>query len=302
VTVLDPIAGYRALRHEVAVVRTARDVLLAVGGDAVLFLQGQLSQDVAALGNGTSAWSFVLQPDGKVVALVRVTRLGEGVMALDMETGLAELVRARLTRFLLRVDCRIDGPVPDLEAVAVRGPRASGVTLATEGLLLRASCSWPGVEGVDVLAARIEVPDDLPEAPVSALEALRIDVGWPASGRDLTDTTLPAETGRPVLDRAVSFTKGCYAGQELVERMDARGSQAPHPLRVLDFGGEVAPAPGSEVLDIAGQVVGAVTSAATIPGEVRSVALAPVARRVEPGAAVQVVLDGGVVVDGSVRD
>lgn len=294
-TALDPIAGYRALRDEVAVVRTSREALLLVGGDAISFLQGQVSQDVASLANGESAWSFVLQPDGKVVALVRVTRLGEGAVALDMEDGLAEPVKARLSRFLLRVDCRIDGPVADLESVAVRGPHASRATLSSEHALLRAPCGWPGVEGYDLLAARIEVPADIPEAPAAALEALRIDAGWPASDRDLTATTLPAEVGRTVLDRAVSFTKGCYAGQELVERMDARGSQAPHPLRVLDLAGEVAPAPGSEVVDAAGQRVGAVTSAAIIPGEARSVAMASVARRVEPGTAVQVAADGALV-------
>ena len=85
----------------------ARDVVSAVGPDAVTYLQGQLSQDVAALAAGDSTWSLLLTPQGHLVALLRVTRTGADAFALDTDAGAGPAVLARLQRFLLRTRCEL---------------------------------------------------------------------------------------------------------------------------------------------------------------------------------------------------
>ena len=121
----------------------------------------------------------------------------------------------------------------------------------------------------DALAARlarfkIRVQADIStEAAMSATpspahEAARIDAGWPRMGSEIVPgETIPAVTG--VVALAVSFTKGCYPGQELVERMDSRGADAPRTLRILDVDGAEV---GDDVLDVGGDVVGSITSVA----------------------------------------
>ena len=88
--------------------RRSRDVVGVRGPDAETYLQGQLSQDVVALADDTSAWSFLLQPTGRVDAWLRITRRGEGDYLLDVDGGFGGAVQERLGRFLLRTDCVIE--------------------------------------------------------------------------------------------------------------------------------------------------------------------------------------------------
>jgi folate-binding protein YgfZ len=100
-------------------------------------------------------------------------------------------------------------------------------------------------------------------------------------GAELTDRTIPAEAGQWVIDTSVSFTKGCFTGQELVARIDSRGGNVPRQLRGLVLsGGDAAPADAAVVVD--GDEVGTVTSVA------RTVALAHIGRRITPPAAAEV--------------
>jgi tRNA-modifying protein YgfZ len=145
-------------------------------------------------------------------------------------------------------------------------------------------------DALDALVARlsrfkIRVKADItagePVAPVYASDAERIEAGWPAMGAEIVSgETIPAETG--VVDEAVVFTKGCYPGQELVERMDSRGSTAPRFVRKLVASAEMV---AGSIISLDGKDVGRVTSSAG------SVALGVVHRSVEPGSEVQ--LDGG---------
>src|SRR4051812_48736755 len=160
----------------------ARDAVRVTGPDAEAFLQGQLSQDVTAMGAGQSAWSFVLQPQGKVDVFVRVTRSGPAEFVLDTDAGWAERLLARLNRFKLRTKV-------DIEPV-------DGGSLPPASLALP---DWPGFE-----------QDGWP------VERRRIEAGFPQMGAEADETTIPAELGSHVIARAVSFTKGCYTGQELV--------------------------------------------------------------------------------------
>lgn len=264
--------------------RTERDVLHVVGPDAVSFLQGQLSQDVAALAIGDSAWTLLLQPNGKLVAWLRATRVGDGEVVLDGDPGSGEVVKARLERFKLRTRADVDLE-RDVACVAVRGRPPEP---ARRGLAI----TWPGVDGYDLLGPSAEPPEDVPLVDLATYERARIEAGVPRYGCELTEDTIPGEGGQWFIDTSVSFTKGCYTGQELVARIDSRGGNVPRPIRRLALDAVVGV--GAPV-DAGGVSVGVVTSAAATE-DGRAVALAPLKRSVEPGAAVRV--DG---VAGTVR-
>ena len=271
---------YRALRAGVGAVWLARDVVEVAGPEAESYLQGQLSQDVAAIAPGGSAWSFLLQPQGKVDALVRVVRHAPDRFTLDVDGGFGDAVLARLRRFKLRTKADIDAL--DWRCLAVRGPRAHEV----DGL----SADWPGLPGVDRLGPDQAVPAGVPLCGPDAYEVVRIEAGIPVMGRELTERTIPTEAGQHVIDRAVSFTKGCFTGQELVARIDSRGGRVPRLLRGVVVTGALPPA--GATLEVDGAAVGALTSVAARP-DGGAVALAYVKRDVTPPANAAVRWDGG---------
>ncbi len=242
-----------------------RDAVVVVGPDASAYLQGQLSQDVDALGAGGSAWSWLLAPQGKVDALVRVTRTGADRLVVDTDAGWGEAVLDRLTRFKLRT--RVELGASRLRVLALRGGPAPG---ALGGQAL--SALWAGEDAVDVLSPAGAAPGE--ELDDEAWEAARILAGVPAMGAELTERTIPAETG--LVELTVSFTKGCYTGQELVARIDSRGGHVARHLRLLRPAGPLEPGTG---LTAGAKTVGTVTSAS----QRGSVALGYVGRAVEPG-------------------
>lgn len=278
--------GYRALRESAGAVELARDFVRVAGPDAVAFLQGQLSQEVAGLAVDASAWALLLQPQGKVVAFLRVLRLGEEVYVLETDAGFGPAVVERLNRFKLRVKCDLD-PL-DWRCLAVRGPRSHELAAGGEGH--RVVADWPGLPGVDLVGEQVRPPDAVPACSPAAYEAVRIEAGIPVMGRDMDEGTIPAESG--VVDRSVSFTKGCYTGQELVARIDSRGGNVPRRLRGVVTLGEASPPPGATVR-VDGKDVGQLTSVAFSPRLGAMVALAYVRRAVEPPAEVEVAWDGG---------
>jgi len=123
-------------------------------------------------------------------------------------------------------------------------------------------------------------------------DAARIEAGVPRAGAEITDDVIPAELGQWLIDRSVSFTKGCYTGQELVARIDSRGGNVPRQLRGLLVVGDQVPAVGAEIV-VDGTVVGTVTSAAHSGRLAAPVALGFVKRAIEPPAAAVVTWDGG---------
>lgn len=266
------------LRTTLGAVDVARDVLRVGGPDAIAYLQGQLSQDVAGLAVGSSAWSFVLQPAGKVDAWLRVSRVADDEVVLDVDAGHGEAVASRLRRFLLRTKADVD-PV-DWRCVAVRGP---GTDAAAPGAMaeVHGPAGWPGVEGVDLLGPHVRAPLEAVAAGRDAYEELRITCGVPAMGAEMTDATIPAEVGQWVIDASVDFTKGCFTGQELVARIDSRGGKVPRRLRGLVIDGGDPPPLGAPVV-VDGDEVGAVTSVAPRSGGAGAVALATLGRAVSP--------------------
>ncbi len=284
----DP-ADYAALRDDVGAVELRRDVVQAGGPDTLTFLQGQLSQDVD-LAMGASAWAFLLQPQGKVVALLRVTRRGDDEYLLDTDGGFGPAVLDRLQRYKLRVKC-------DLEAlewgcVALRGPRAAEVARAVEDAddVVVAAADWPGWPGVDLLGPSPVAPAGVRLCSPEAYEVVRIEMGVPAMGSELDDRTIPAEAG--VVPQTVSFTKGCYTGQELVARIDSRGGNVPRHLRGVVVATDSVPPVGA-VVQAEGKDVGSLTSVAVSPRLGAPVALAYVGRAVSPPAEVTLAWDGG---------
>jgi len=265
------------LRTTLHAVEVARDVVRVSGPDAITYLQGQLSHDVADLAPGEVGWTFVLQPTGKVDAWARLVRTADDEVVLDVDGGFGEALIARLRRFLLRTKADVD-PV-DWRVVALRGPGAEAAARSSETTDLRVPAEWPGVEGFDLVGPAVEPPAGVPVASLEAYESLRIRSGIPAMGAELTGGTIPAEVGQRIIDASVNFTKGCFTGQELVARIDSRGGNVPRHLRGLVLPG--APPPVGAPVEVDGAEVGAVTSAAPAPGG-GSVALAFVKRAVEP--------------------
>jgi folate-binding protein YgfZ len=247
-------ADTAALRTGAGAFRSARDVLAVRGPDAEEYLQGQLSQDVTGLAVGATADSLVLEPDGKLSALLRVTRTDGQGFVLDLDAGYGDAVVERLRRFKLRAKVELE--LLDWRCLSLRGDGVDEVaggllTVLAERGVLALPFEWNNWRGVDLLGPSDVVlgPDglDLPSGIVAcgadAVEACRIVSGVPAMGAELTPKTIPHEAG--VVARTVDFTKGCYTGQELVARIDSRGGNVPRRLV-----GIVAPAgpPESDAL------------------------------------------------------
>ncbi len=265
------------LRTAVGACPVERAVLSVAGPDAATFLHGQLSQDIEGLAEGQSAWSLILQPQGRIDAFVRVTRRDKERFVLDTD-GPREQVTARLERFMLRTDVTLE-PL-DWQCISVRGPGAEEVAVSGEII------GPVPTGGIDVLGPAPVVPEGIPRVDPGVLEAYRIRAGFPRMGLDIDDRTIPAEA--EVVPWTVSFTKGCFTGQELVARMDSRGSAAPRYLRLLTVAGRVGVARGDSITGSEGAEVGVVTSAAWDGGAGTTVALGYIKRSVGMPAEVEV--------------
>jgi folate-binding protein YgfZ len=274
------------LRTSLGAAPIQRDVVRVHGPEAIDFLQGQLSQDVAALAVGGSAPSLLLQPTGKVDAWLRVTRLGDDDVLLDVAAGYGDAVHTRLRRFKLRTKAELEPAT--WSGLALRGPGASDVAVPRGATALAAG--WPGVDGVDLLSDGELALAGVPLVDVAALEALRIECGVPAMGAELTEATIPAEAGQWLIAASVSFDKGCYTGQELVARIDSRGGNVPHPVRGVLVTGD--PPPAGTAVEVGGAVVGTITSSGRSP-KLGSIALAVVGRATAIGQPVELRWDGG---------
>jgi tRNA-modifying protein YgfZ len=279
--------GYLALWGAGGAVRLDRDFVGVSGPEAGSFLQGQLSQDVDSLRPKGSAWSFLLQPTGKVDAWLRVSRVDGDAYLLDVDAGHGAGVIERLNRFKLRTKADIEA-VSAWHCLAVRGRRAELINAVS------APAPWPGLEGVDLLATTELQPAALgmPEVGIDAYEALRIECGVPRMGHELTDSTIPAEVGQWVVDASVDFAKGCFTGQELVARINSRGGNVPRRLRGIVVATNLLPPVGA-VVAVDGAEVGSVTSVSESLHRRAPVALGLIARRVEPPADAVLGWDGG---------
>jgi tRNA-modifying protein YgfZ len=261
------------------------------GADTWPFLQGLVSQDLDPLGDGGGAHSLLLSPQGKLEVDFRILRVGDEAW-LDAHDGPG--LAAGLERFKIRVDVDITDRSGDRALLAVRGVDADvvGIDLpAAEhshvevGGARVVRVRWGDAPGFDVVGPDlVAIEETLEHAGVARLddatfELLRIEAGVPLGGVDMDTSTIPQEAFLD--DDAVSFTKGCFLGQELVCRIDTRG-RVTRFLRRVETSDHV-PERGAELRDAEGKVVGALTSVAPRP-EGGAVGLAMVRREVEPPA------------------
>lgn len=275
-----------------------RDLVRVHGPDAGTFLQALLSQDLDPVDVGESVLALLLQPQGKLLADLRLTRTGPAEWWCDCEADVGEPVAAALERLKIRVKVEIEAETVSM--LAVRGDAQPPVVAPPARVLPLLRGGWRGFDvlGPEPLITEVAGVVGVAAGTASDYEAARIEAGVPRQGADIDERTIPQEA---FLDRdAVSFTKGCFVGQELVCRIDTRGhvnrllrrlradgrvsfsAFAPGAIVLAGAGVRGVDAEGGEDRDEADREVGRVTSAS---GEV---ALAMLRREVEPGATVVV--------------
>jgi folate-binding protein YgfZ len=262
-----------------------RAKFLVRGAEAADFLQGQVSNDVEALTPGSGCYATVLTHKGKLRTDVRVLR-GDDWFWLDTEAIGHAVVAHMLRTYSLGRDVQFEDVTESRALLSLVGPAARerldaappaeehAFVTGEHGLYVASHL------GVDVICEPGTVLDVEPVAEEAA-ECLRIEAGRPRLGYDMDAETIPQEAG--INERAVSFTKGCYVGQETVARLHYKGKPNRH-LRGLRLS---KPAErGSEIL-LGERVVGRLGSTSVSP-RLGPIALALVRREAEPGATVQV--------------
>lgn len=292
---------WRAAREGAVVFVTAFRALVTVaGGDRVSFLQGMLSNDVRALAPGSGAHALQLDGAAKVIADMRVYAEAERFL-LDVLRSRVDRVRSNLDRYLVADDVELSIPEDEIPLIGFGGPRGTAAASRVlrrplelprpfdhlacdiDGHRIRvASASeWDGpglaLYGPPAVAAALFAQAlDAGFVPLGmeALNVLRIEAGVPWAGIDIDESVLAMEAG---LDSAISFSKGCYLGQETVERVSARG-HVNRRLTGLLLAGDTIPPPGT-MLRAEGRDVGHITSAARSQRLDRVVALGYVHRR-----------------------
>lgn len=315
-----PHAGVTAVRTAVGLhLRADRAFTLFDGADAARFLQGMVTSDVAATEVGDATYALLLTPKARILCDLRLTRLGEGTFLADHAPAASAVLRSTLARYRLRSRTTIDDADASYAIAVIAGARSGMMLLDAFGVIPRtdaaenAGTSFP-VDGHEVQALASpccgENAFELigPSGAVTAahdrlaaglakhggasfttddLETLRIEAGVPRFGAEIDEQVFPAEVG--LVERTVSFTKGCYTGQEPVARLHHRG-HANRGLRAILLG-DALPEAG-EAVSVGDRKVGRVTSAAWSPTLERVIALAIVRAEVELGAVVAVGADG----------
>jgi folate-binding protein YgfZ len=297
----------------------ARQQIAVAGNDRASYLQGLLSNDIQALAAGGGCYAAWLTPQGRMLTDMHVLQ-SDSMILLDVPAAQAEATLQRLDQFLFSEDVRLGAMSETLASVWLHGPTAGGVleqVLSGAGDL----ATWPQYRheqvqfGADtVVLARIDqlgvagfcvfLERTKEEALRSALEAAgavavssgaleiaRIEAGYPLFGIDMTEDTIPLEA--EIQDRAISQTKGCYVGQEIIIRVLHRGGgRVARKLVGLSLAGAV-PDRGAKIFS-GDREIGFVTSAAQSP-RLGAIALGYVHRDfTAAGTAVQVKGDAGV--------
>ena len=279
------------LRTSAGVVdRSDRGAVLVTGPDAFSFLQALVSADLDPVLDGHGVSSLLLTPHGKLDVAFRLLRVGDDAW-LDCDPGTGEQLAASLNRFRIRVKAEVIDRTAEWGMVSVIGPAAADAIPGAHPEALHEHVALDGARlvrtehGFDIVgpqAAVDAITRELTASGVAAVgpvayDAFRIDTGIPLQPFDIDERTIPQEAFLEL--EAVSFTKGCFLGQELVCRIDSRGHVNRFLRHITGIDGEW-PVPGTEIV-VAGKVVGEITSVA--PPELGVGALGYVRREVEPG-------------------
>ena len=326
---------YRAVRQGTGLLdRSHRGRILVTGTDRIDYLQGLLTNDIAALGPGDGCYSAYLTPQGRLIADLDLFNLGEAVL-MDVHGDVKSMLIERFRELVFTEEVEIDDWTEAWTSVGVHGPSAPDVFEAALGKLADDGgatavrrlqphqCVRLSNRAGAVIAARTDELGELgfslfverdgtaavAEALVAAggveidretRDVVRVESGRPAFPDDMDQETIPLEAG--IEDRAISDSKGCYVGQEVIIRILHRGQGriarklAGLTLGVAATGADVdlrVPEKGAAVLS-GDEAVGCVTSAALSPTLGRVIALGYLPRDlVEPGSPVSVVLGVG---------
>lgn len=264
--------GYRALREGAAWLDLSdRARIVARGRDRARFVHNLTTNNVKAMTPGASCYAFVLTPQGRIVGDLYLLCRPDDLL-LDTEPELGDKIRAHILKYKVADQVELEDVTASTAAIGVEGPSAgdppAGLTTAPITVTgqpgYRIYCS---IEEKPAVIARLE-SDGIHAATPEDARLVRIENGKPRYGEDILETSLPQETGQM---HAVSFNKGCYLGQEIVERIRARGRVNRHLTR-LELDAAEPPSPGT-TLSIEGKEA-VVTSAIYSPAHRKVIALA----------------------------
>jgi len=324
---------YHALRHAAGIVdRSSRGRVIVRGADRRTYLQGLLTNDIAALTEGTGCYTAYLTAQGRMIADMRVFETGNHLL-VDLNGSLAETVAARWSQFVFSEDVQIANESTTTAEIGVYGPSsAAAVARAFAGdrperfsELHEPVRSLPlyanrvldfagssacviasddvGVRGFDIIVP-LQLKQDLiawlkrggaVQVDDEVVEVCRVEGGRPLFGVDMNEETIPLEAG--IEDRAISLTKGCYVGQEVIIRVLHRGHGrvARRLVGIAYEQGNPVPSAGDRIA-AADRDIGVVTSAVQSLALGRPIALGYVHRDfVQPGTAVVVASRAGTV-------
>ena len=301
---LDTLASeYRTLTEGCGLVdRAGRGRLALTGPERREFLHGQVTQDIETLEPGHGRYAALLTHKGKMLSDLRVLDVGHELLLSCERAGLQELFNM-IRRYKLGADVELHKRTLEMGELSLIGPDARRIagadalgpdehdnvraTIGEHDVVLVATdlgvdvfCdaeATEGVRGTLLAAGAVEVTE-------AAAELVRVESGRPRYGVDVDDNTIPQEAG--LNERAVSFTKGCYVGQETVARLFYRGKPNRH-LRGLRLSAEVEP---GTPLVLGEKEVGRLTSVAVSPAH-GPIALAILRREAQPGSDVAVGAD-----------
>ena len=244
--------GYKALRHGAAWLDlAARGRLIARGRDRARLLHNVTSNEVKKMTPGDTCYAFALTPQGRIVADLFLLCRADHFL-IDTEPELRDKVSAQILRYRVADQVELEDATEGTSSIGVEGPEAPALESRVPAGLDLAHISETGQPGFRIYAAageKAEIVRVLEEAGAVAATAkeartVRLENGRPRYGEDILETSLPQETGQM---HAVSFTKGCYIGQEIVERIRARG-HVNRLLTRLELDGPEPPAPGKQAI------------------------------------------------------
>jgi len=298
-TIADELAAeHRALTHDCGLIdRSERGKLALTGSDARAFLAGQVTNDTVGLTAGSGCYAAFLTHKGKMLGDMRILAVGEpdDELLLDTERSTLQALFDMIRRFKIGYDVELHKRTIQRGLLSLVGPRARAIAGAENlpaeehahrageiaGHAVRLIATDCGVDVLcdaddgDAIRGALEQAGAIPVSE-AATEIVRVEHGRPRYGADLDDTTIPQEAGLNA--RAVSFTKGCYVGQETVARLFYRGKPNRH-LRGLRLSEPVAT--GAE-LRLGERTVGKVATSLVSPTH-GPIALALVRREAAPG-------------------
>ena len=283
------MSGYKALRESAAWIDlSARGKICVNGDDRARLLHAITTNHIQQLTPGTGCYVFFLNAQGRVLADANIL-CREDHLLIDTEPEVRERIYAHLDRYIIADDVTLEDTTARTTTLAVEGPRSAEVlarigapvpeadyAFAPWGSRLVARLSCTGSPGFFVFAPVDEQPAliaqlGIEQADAEAARIVRLEHGKPRYGEDITDRSLAQETNQ---SHALHFSKGCYLGQEIVERVRARArAQLHRGLIPLDIDGTTAPAPGTK-LTTQGNAAAEITSAAFSPALAKVVALA----------------------------